>query len=211
MTKVIIEITKEQEQFLKEFANHHFPGAEANHATGNPYFVVQSKVYDSIPYNSEIESLFEYTPLVFKVNVYGSEWVESEVEAVESWFLLTGEYAHIKIESYEEMLHKEYSNPYDELITVENYNDYFQVFGVEMKGIAWRKESYVDKAIFFIKPQAEAYMKYQAHNLNEPRIYAKGPGYANDGDFVPFRNLLFSIGSELVKGDAENESARETE
>ncbi|WP_242248863.1 hypothetical protein [Bacillus cereus group sp. BfR-BA-01328] len=54
-------------------------------------------------------------------------------------------------------------------------------------------------------------MKYQAHNLNEPRIYAKGPGYANDGDFIPFRNLLFSIGSELVKGDKENEGTRKTE
>ncbi|HHT7008535.1 TPA: hypothetical protein ACTZ3A_001074 [Bacillus cereus] len=109
------------------------------------------------------------------------------------------------------MLYKEYLNPYDELITVENYNDYFNVFGVEMKEIAWRKESYVDKAIFFIKSQAEAYMEYQAHNLNEPRIYAKGPGYSNNGDFIPFRNLLFSIGSELVKGDTENEDAREGE
>ncbi|WP_283747657.1 hypothetical protein [Bacillus thuringiensis] len=69
----------------------------------------------------------------------------------------------------------------------------------------------VDKANFFIKPQAEDYMEYQAHNLNEPRIYAKGPGYANDGDFIPFRNLLFSIGSELIKGDTENEGTSETE
>ncbi|MCU5281097.1 hypothetical protein OCA22_22200 [Bacillus cereus] len=47
--------------------------------------------------------------------------------------------------------------------------------------------------------------------FNTPRIYAKGPGYANDGDFVPFRNLLFTIGSELVKGDKENEGTRKTE
>ncbi|MES5837747.1 hypothetical protein [Bacillus cereus group sp. MG11] len=209
MTKVTIEITKEQEQLLKEFANNHFPGSEANNATGNPYFIVQSKVYDSIPYNSEIEFLFEDTPLTFKIDVYGSQWIESEVEAVESWFLLIGENSHIEIKPYEEMIYNEYANPDDELITVENYNDYFQVFGVEMKEIAWRKESYVDVATFFVRPQAEAYMEYQSHNLNEPRIYTKGPGYANNGDFIPFRNLLFFIGTELVKGDKENEGTRE--
>ncbi|MFJ8528344.1 hypothetical protein [Bacillus sp. NPDC094106] len=211
MTKVTIEITKIQEQLLKEFVNNHFPGAEANHATGNPYFVVQRKVYETIPYDSEIEFLFEDTPLVFKLNVYGSQWIKSEVEAVKSWFSLIGEIAHIEIESYEEMLNNEYKNPYDELITVENYHDYFRVFDVKMPEIEWRKESYVDVATFFIEQKAKDYMKYQAHNLNEPRVFTKGPGYANDGDFIPFRNLLFSVGTELVKGEKENEDTRETE
>ncbi|MED3550166.1 hypothetical protein [Cytobacillus praedii] len=63
--------------------------------------------------------------------------------------------------------------------------------------MAWKKHYWEKVAFFFIRDEAKRYMKYQKHNLNEPRVYTYSAGYANYGDFVPFRELLLSIGQQL--------------
>ncbi|GAB6173303.1 MAG: hypothetical protein QMC95_06415 [Desulfitobacteriaceae bacterium] len=50
-----------------------------------------------------------------------------------------------------------------------------------------------DVAYFFSREEARRYIEYQRHNLRYPRIYAKSPGYSNDGDWEPFYQLLKRI------------------
>lgn len=59
------------------------------------------------------------------------------------------------------------------------------------------ESTYRPIAFFFIRDEAKRYIKYQSHNLHKPRIYTYSPGYSNCGDFIPFWNLLHSIGEQL--------------
>ncbi|WP_026701710.1 hypothetical protein [Salibacterium aidingense] len=53
-------------------------------------------------------------------------------------------------------------------------------------------------AFFFIRGEAEKYVQYQSHNLNDPYISTQSPGYGNNGDFPCFRELLLQMGYELT-------------
>ena len=55
------------------------------------------------------------------------------------------------------------------------------------------EKNWRDVAYFFSKEEAKRYMAYQGHNLKFPRIFGKGPGYSNDGDWEPFYELLKGI------------------
>ena len=61
------------------------------------------------------------------------------------------------------------------------------------------EDTYRPIAFFFIRDEAKRYIKYQSHNLHKPRVYTYAPGYSNCGDFIPFWNLLYSIGEQLNK------------
>lgn len=60
------------------------------------------------------------------------------------------------------------------------------------------KENWQPKAYFFTKKEARNYMKYQAHNLRNPRIFTANAGYDNRGDYPILQRLLLRIGEELL-------------
>lgn len=60
------------------------------------------------------------------------------------------------------------------------------------------KENWQPKAYFFTKKEAKNYMKYQAHNLRNPRIFTANAGYDNRGDYPILQRLLLRIGEELL-------------
>lgn len=60
------------------------------------------------------------------------------------------------------------------------------------------KENRQPKAYFFTKKEARNYMKYQAHNLRNPRIFTANAGYDNRGDYPILQRLLLRIGEELL-------------
>lgn len=57
-------------------------------------------------------------------------------------------------------------------------------------------------AYFFTRAEAEHYTKYQAHNLEECRVYTLYAGYRNQGDFPVFQKLLLRMGDQLCAEDA---------
>jgi len=61
------------------------------------------------------------------------------------------------------------------------------------------KEHWQPKAYFFTKKEARNYMKYQAHNLRNPRIFTTNAGYDNRGDYPILQKLLLRIGKELLE------------
>lgn len=58
--------------------------------------------------------------------------------------------------------------------------------------------TYETVAYFFTRHEAERYVKYQAHNLHNPRVYTAFSGFANDGDYPVFQKLLKRIGEHLI-------------
>ncbi len=57
-------------------------------------------------------------------------------------------------------------------------------------------------AFFFSLEEARKYKVYQRHNLRDPYIFAHSPGYSNNGDWIPFYDLLQSIAEKVERGDS---------
>lgn len=56
-------------------------------------------------------------------------------------------------------------------------------------------------AYFFTRAEAERYIKYQSHNLDDYRIYTTHVGHCNNGDFPVFQKLLLRMGNQLCFED----------
>ena len=54
-------------------------------------------------------------------------------------------------------------------------------------------------AYFLTRAEADKYIKYQSHNLREPRVYTRSCGYANYGDLQCLYQLLLKMGQQLNK------------
>lgn len=59
-------------------------------------------------------------------------------------------------------------------------------------------------AYFFTRCEAEKYIKYQAHNLHDPRIFTAFSGYSNNGDYPVFQKLLKRLGEHLLKENKDS-------
>lgn len=197
--KLTIELDEKQEKFLKEFAAKHYDGARDNLCTVNAFHVVESKRYDHIPYSEDIVDWYSDLPLKFTDSDEYDVWYEDETELIRDYYEDRGEVCPIEITPYAD--YEYITNIDDEEVFVSNYQEYFNAYGIEIKGVAWEKSYYVPVAYFFILDEAKRYIEYQRHNLRSPRTYTYSAGYANYGDFVPFRNLLLSMGSKLLEGE----------
>lgn len=197
MKEITIAITPEQEKFLKLFSANHHPGAKDNLATHNPIHVVQRKRYRQIPYSSDLEDYYGHLPLQFSYDRDYDTWFNSEVELIEKYYEDRDEEPSVSIKPFKEIYCKEVMGKDGKTIFIADYSDYFKAYGIEINAIAWQEEYYEDVAFFFILEEARRYMKYQSHNLKEPRTYTFSAGYANDGEYHHFWELLFNIGKQL--------------
>lgn len=202
MTKITVELTQIQEKFLKEFFKKQAPGEKDNMVTTDPLHIVQSKRYVYVPYHHGIADYYEGETIVFCYDETHEYWTDDETEIIKMWYEDLEKECPIQIKAFSEV------KRLDSIIGVDNeehfitdYESYFQAYGVVITGIAWRLEEWENVAHFFILDEAKRYIEYQSHNLVEPRTYTVSPGYANKGDFVPFRDLLFAMGEALSHKD----------
>lgn len=201
--KIEIEITEAQEEFLKTFAAKQYPGAEDNLCTVCPIHVVQTRRervvdpdYDSVDHISYYNTDMEYG-------------FSSEKEMIEAYY--EDENIDFEILSFKEAKYEDIIGHDGKEYHICDEYDYYTAYGLNPDNVhkTYVGYYYDTVAFFFIREEAIKYMKYQGHNLTEPRVYTYGPGYANYGDYVPFWNLLMSIGQKLneVKGnDIKEES-----
>lgn len=200
--QITVELTDQQEKFLKEFAQKQHNGAEDNRYTGNAFHVVENKRYKYLPYHEDLEDYFTHLPLVFTTDHDYDYWYEDEVELVKEWYLYgsRGD-CPIEIKPFNEIRDGYFVTIEEEKEYISTWNDYFKAYGIEILAMAWKDIYWEQVAFFFILDEAKSYMEYQKHNLREPRVYTYSAGYANQGDFVPFRNLLLKMGEQLNKED----------
>lgn len=204
MKTLTIQITDEQEKFLKEFAAKQYDGAKDNVGTRDPIHFVQTKRERVVDANySDVDKT------VYILYDDCGESYDSSKEMIEAYYERQGEECPIEIVSYDE------AYAMDEFIDVEGEerviceeDDYIEAYGLK-KDKDWYSVDieyyYEDVALFFILDEARKYKQYQGHNLCEPRTYTKSPGYSNGGDFVPFRNLLMSIGKQLNEEEKKDD------
>jgi hypothetical protein len=68
--------------------------------------------------------------------------------------------------------------------------------------IELRKGYYIKKyrpvAFFLTRYEADRYVEYQSHNLNNPRVFTYSAGYANYGEIPTIIKLLKRMGEELL-------------
>ncbi len=188
--KIEIDITEEQEKYLKEFANKQYPGAKDNLCTAMPIHVVQTR--DDVYF----EPNSEYGENNIFIDEDGNEYNTAE-EVVRCYYECYGEDPKIEIEGYEYGM--TLKDEQGKTCIIQSYEEYFEIYKMEWEDVQYlaRVKRYSDVAFFFILEEAKRYIKYQSHNLNNPRVYTYSGGYGNDGEYTHFFNLLMSIGKQL--------------
>lgn len=207
MLSITIELTAQQEKFLKMFAGNHYPGAIDNLATDIPIHVVQSKTVDYIPADEDYAEE-ELENVVFSSTMFSNnEKFKTPCELVKTYY--KDEKCPVEILEYEEAKNKEITGIDGEKYYIHSFTRYFKTYGIEGYGIDYVYESWRDVAFFFILKEAKQYITQQAHNLNEPRTFSYSPGYANEGEYRHFYELLRGIGSKLLERESLTESTGE--
>jgi len=197
MKEITVSITEEQERFLKMFAEKHFHGAYDNRFVRYPIHVVQTKRYRYVPFSKDIAGSFSDHPLSFTTDFDYDIWYSSELEAIKDWYQGRGIKCPIPLRSFEVLEGQFIRDVNGNQVIITDYEDYFQAYGVRLQALAWKEEYYESIAPFFILEEANRYMKYQGHNLHEPRVYTYGTGYGDQGEYIHFWELLMSIGQKL--------------
>ena len=194
MSKITIDLTEQQERFLKEFAAKQYEGSEDNVLTVAPLHLVQTrreKVINEEYGNTDI------------IKYYVPDWnedYETAEELIEAYY--EDEECPIPIVNYDEAYaDNNFKDIGGEECCITNEEDYFNAYGIgeDFYNRVAIEYYYDTVAVCFILDQAKAYMKYQGHNLCHPRTYTIGGGYANSGEYNHFWKLLFDIGEKLNK------------
>lgn len=183
--ELTLDLNKIQIDFLKEFARNNYPGSKDNDNIDRPMYLVQTvnheyekgpdkgnrNVYINI--ESEIFDVI-YTPDAV-VNLYGNE--------------------HIPVISYILACKNGINGK-----AINSVTDYFEYYNVPKYIVTYsEKDIYKTVAYFFIKNEAYNYTRFQAKNLENPRILAVHRGQGNDGcyEYEHFYDLLLTIGTQL--------------
>lgn len=190
MTKEItIQLTPEMDMMLKSFAETQRVGGKATNDTPYAIHFVQTKRHQFIPYVDELADHFHDLPLRFTMDTRRKIWQTDERDVVEKWFDLKGE-PNKKAKSYQHL---------NDTMMVSTYEEYFEYYGLDDVQIAWKQTEWVNVAPFFTMTEAEIYVCQQEHNLVEPRIQTSGKGYANNGDYPQFWELLRLLGEKALE------------
>lgn len=195
--KITIELTEQQEHFLKLFAANHYPGATDNLCSCNPIHVVQTRrerVADP-DYGFDVEKY-----------VRDGEDYDSAEDLIRAFWDDVD--CPIEIVSFDEASAQDRFTDIDgEEQVILDECDYLNAYGIQ--GDEYRKVSieyyYEPVAFFFILAEARRYIEYQRHNLTAPRTYSYSPGYANHGDYEHFWDLLYKLGVMLNEAGLKQE------
>jgi len=193
-----IELTDLQEKFLKLFAKNQCEGSKDNVCTHKPIHAVQT----------QRERITEEGYNEDKVIYYVPDWsgyYDTAEELIRAYY--ENEDCPITIVSFDEAYKAdEFKDVNGEFQVITDDMDYLNAYGIDEK--LYYKQAveyyYEDVAYFFILDEARRYIKYQSHNLNNPRTYTKGPGYSNCGDYEHFWDLLMAMGKKLNATDVVN-------
>ncbi len=193
MKDVKIQLTDEQEKFLRMFAEKQYPNSKDNVCTNNPIHLVQTQRERVIDPEYDTADTIKYC-----VPDWGCEGYNSAKELVEAYY----EHGDCPIdivsfaEAYDDYNFKDIEG---EDCCVVDEESYFNAYGIE-KGFYYKvhtEKYYETVAYFFILDEAKEYIKYQGHNLHNPRTYTAGAGYSNKGEYHHFWKLLFNLGKQL--------------
>lgn len=166
--QITININENQERFLKEFAIKQACGSPANLGTAYPLHVVETT---------------DYT------------YVRGVCDGGEPCYQWQGEIYTNAMDIIAQCSDFELDKA-SELMKTTDIENVFAMFDLDAD-VYTRISHYRPVAFFFVRDRAKEYVKYQAHNLCEPRIFTYAGGYSNDGEFKSFYDMLMHIGNKL--------------
>ena len=166
--KVTLDLTEREIEFLKQYASVYRSERDLD-ATADPIVMVDTM-------RSRVgEEGYDDCRTVY-VNCDGEEF--SSLEEVREETLANGEYEEdVEWEEFVGILEDEGEQDGWRILSVMDY--------------------YEPVAYFLTRVEAEKYVKYQSHNLNNPRVYTRYMGYSNCGDLQALSKMLLRIGGEL--------------
>lgn len=190
--KLEIEINEKQERFLRQFAENQSEGSRDNLGTRKPIHLVQSK---RLVYKYDGGGNGDYD-VYLCCPEYENEPFPDERAVV----LKYGDYDDPdKVVDYETAFADGIDGEF-----INDENDYFRAYGVYEDIIKCSVDIEYDTiAYFFILENAREYIKYQGHNLTDPKTFTVSGGYSNKGEYEPFYDLLMSIGTQLLGGEGK--------
>lgn len=194
MREVTISLTDEQEKYLKEFSSKQCEGSKDNVGTHQPLHLVQTR--DEVVVDPDYEDADKEQ---YHVDDWGEDY-DSPQDLIVAYWEQQDEECPIKIVTYDEAYAQdEFMDVTGEGQVIVDEDDYLAAYGIAEEfyhkvNIGYR---YRTVATFFILDEAKKYLKYQGHNLTNPRTYTVGGGYSNKGEYHHFWELLFKIGENL--------------
>lgn len=188
-TVLSVELTAEQEKWLRLFAENQHEGAKDNGGTRKPLHLVQRKIYKEIPYTAAIEETFDGERVYYLERNSGGDEITDN--CFKDWFEAVREY-HQNYD--EEFFIADFDGEDIEYSCDQNDIDYDDI------SIYWKIADWETVAYFWILDSAKEYLKYQSHNLGEgARTYTVYMGYGNKGEYEAFFDLLMVMGTKLIK------------
>ena len=200
MNELRLQLTEKEKEFLSQYAQV-YDDERKRDGTRDPIVLVQTKTEVLAPEGAE--DLCKYSLHIDDYS-YSEEELLDENEVAETIrnFLDKSKEDFLEIFSEEEIddLFNEilddfcYSTEWRGHI-FEWYNDDLELSIKTEKYFIGHQ--YETVAYFFTRKEAEKYVQYQGHNLNQPRVFTDYAGYSNDGDFPILSKLLLRMGQEI--------------
>lgn len=179
MSQITIELTEQQENFLKKFATKQALGSKDNCGTYNPIHVVEDVLYH---YVKEASYYVNCEP----VYIFNNDEYDDPIEIIRNHFEMNGLDTDYDVINQDRIDYLRMLKP----------KDAFKLYDLDVT-IMYKIPHYVPRAFFFIREEAVKYMNRQKHNLHKPRVFSYSPGYSNDGDYHHFYELLMLLGEKL--------------
>lgn len=179
-------LTEEIQNYITDRALYHWYGSPLNYMTSFPLFVVQRMEYTYEPVERDY-----YDDVVGVLGIDGtyyenlSAYAQDIDEGNPSW---------------EDAKEKQIG-----AIRVGSTDDYIEALNLDVNQFVERREDWADVALFFSIKRAKEYQQYQKHNLSpKSRIFARGAGYANIGDYEPIIQYLDGLGLLFLDAQEDN-------
>lgn len=168
MPRVTIDLTEQQEKYLKEFATKQYPGSKDNVCTNKPIHFVQTEHERAVDADFDSVDKIKY---VIKDDCSLS--FESVQELIENYYNeRLSEECPIPIVTFDEAYASDEFIGFDgEEHVICEEEDYLQAYGIP-DDYYYKVDIgiyYETVAVFFILDEAKRYIKYQGHNLTNPR------------------------------------------
>ena len=186
-----LHITKEEESMLKQYASVYRKERNED-LTADPIVIVEDSV------SVRVNQHDDYDQKKYSLYIDKELYTEEDVDKTDILSVLKDVMENLNVDP------GVINSTVDEIRNIIN-NELLEVkceLTLEDTEIIieahYYKENWQPKAYFFTKKEARNYMKYQAHNLRNPRIFTANAGYDNRGDYPILQRLLLRIGEELL-------------
>lgn len=163
---------KQFEELCKKFTN------QDHHRTRDPIYLVQTRYHE---YTDE-----DHSPDGFWL-------INSQYGEAIGTFEFKDKISEIlnEINEYMDIIMDDYSD----VTNVSDLIDRLDYYGHKFE-IAYFRYAYRTKFYTLFDEDAKAYMEYQGHNLDHPRIYVDTLGYGSDGFINELYILMEEVGNE---------------